>query len=485
MRTSIAIAILTLLSFFLGFIRDASIAAFFGGSWASDILFLALVIPVFLENVLGIALRDSLIPYLQYCRAKGYDNFSDEVARFGKIILLTGIVLLVPLVLFPSVWLGLLAPGWEKEIQSQAETAFIVGTLFIPVLMWSYYQTGTLNVKGYLVFPVWRSVFFNIGAIIAIVFWPDNTKNIIIGMLVGQAIHLLWMQWLMSAPDIMDRPKLKVSDSAGFMTSFMPLLIATSALQINVIAERFFASWLDEGSVSFLSYAYRLTTVPLVLFSFSILTVFYPRLVSKYIENDHTEFNRITLNLFKLCLYLMIPATLFFIYFSVPIIDLFFGRGEFDEDAIKQTSLILSAYSLGLVFLVIGLLGGRILLALGKTKIVMFSSLVTMIITVLLDAVFVSPLGAAGLALAMSIGSVFQAVVLWKVILTSINEKPPYATFFRIAFSTMIVALLFNYWDWFSVIGMLAGGILILLIFNVLLCLTGEKDLRSFILLFR
>ena len=59
---SLVILALTVASFLLGFLRDLFIARSFGLSWEADLIFVALILPLFFENFLGTALRDTMIP---------------------------------------------------------------------------------------------------------------------------------------------------------------------------------------------------------------------------------------------------------------------------------------------------------------------------------------------------------------------------------------------------------------------------------------
>ena len=81
MNTSLIILVLAIASFLLGFLRDLFIAKNFGLSWEADLIFVALILPVFFENFLSLALRDSMIPYLQKLRSQSEALFI-SVARW-------------------------------------------------------------------------------------------------------------------------------------------------------------------------------------------------------------------------------------------------------------------------------------------------------------------------------------------------------------------------------------------------------------------
>ena len=51
MNASLVILALTVASFLLGFLRDLFIAKSFGLSWEADLIFVALILPMFFENL--------------------------------------------------------------------------------------------------------------------------------------------------------------------------------------------------------------------------------------------------------------------------------------------------------------------------------------------------------------------------------------------------------------------------------------------------
>ena len=98
MNVSLVILALTVASFLLGFLRDLFIARSFGLSWEADLIFVALILPLFFENFLGLALRDAMIPYLQKLRSQSQSLF-EAVARwlYWRIMLLGGAACLLAL----------------------------------------------------------------------------------------------------------------------------------------------------------------------------------------------------------------------------------------------------------------------------------------------------------------------------------------------------------------------------------------------------
>src|SRR3974377_2318028 len=78
----------TVTSLLLAIVRDVLIADWFGASVISDVFFFALVIPTLFENVIGISLKDALIPFLTEAKQKGTGVFLPLVRDLQGIILL-------------------------------------------------------------------------------------------------------------------------------------------------------------------------------------------------------------------------------------------------------------------------------------------------------------------------------------------------------------------------------------------------------------
>src|SRR3546814_9462846 len=60
---------------------------------------------------------------------------------------------------------------------------------------------------------------------------------------------------------------LEKGHGSQFGLAFAPVLMAAGAQQACILAERMFASFLEEGSITMLSFAFRIVTIPLTLYA--------------------------------------------------------------------------------------------------------------------------------------------------------------------------------------------------------------------------
>ncbi len=462
MSVSLALAAITGLSFLLGFGRDVLLAREFGGSHAVDALFVALVVPVFIENIFGVALRDAVVPHLQAARRLGEAAYARAVVRLGRRTLALGLLAALALAIAPGMWVRLLAPGWNAEERTLAEGLFGQGALIVVTLVWIYFQSGVMIAENRLLIPAFRPIFFNLGAIAALVLAPGNIAAVLGGMVLGYALQLAWLQsrlgWRGIATAGARFAAPADTDGLRFASGFLPLIGASAALQVNVLAERLFASWLEEGSITLLSYAYRLATVPVVLLTLSLLTATYPTLVARHASADSARFVDLVLGALHATLALLAPAAVFLALFGEPLASLFFERGAFSAADARTTGFLVAGYAVGVPALGLALLASRALLARGEASTILRAALASMVVTVTCDAFLFRPLGALGLALAASIGAVAYAWLTWMPLSRVVGHRPVVVPILRWATSGAVVAAAGSFWPWRGPAGLAAAG---------------------------
>lgn len=472
MRQSAALFFLTFASFLLGFWRDVQIAGSFGRSVVCDAIFLALVVPVFVENILGIALRDALIPHLRaLLKTRTYDL---QVNQLGRMVLIAAIFVTFIFCAIPTFWISALAPGWSGEQAALARQMFLIGALSIGVLIWSYFQAGLLSAEGRLILPGWRSVLFNVGAIGAIYLFPGSGTAVLLGIIAGQVFHLIWMQSAIRWRGL-GRGTNGLRSMSRFLRGFIPLLLASVALQIIVVAERIFASWLEPGSIAALSYAFRMTSAPVILFSFSIIAVLFPALVTQGLETNIGHLPDLLSKGVRLALLCLIPAAVFLSVCSEPVVRIFFERGAFTTYDTSITAQASIAYALGAPAMGLSILGSRAAQALGMNQPLLVAALAAMAVTISLDAILLKPFAATGLALSLAAGANVQAGALWYAVLRRCKVTGISLTLLRWSVSGIVAGgiLFFGTWQGWS--GVVACGVASVILSWGLAWIMGER----------
>jgi putative peptidoglycan lipid II flippase len=194
----------------------------------------------------------------------------------------------------------------------------------------------------------------------------------------------------------------------------IPGLIGTAVYQLNVFIDTIFASFLPSGSVSYLFFADRLMEFPLGIFAIAVGMASLPSL-SQLASSGKVEELKETLSFtFRLVSFISIPAMVGLIALKTPIINLLFQRGLFDYNATVMTAKALLFYSVGLW----AIAGSRTVVpafySLQDTWTPLKIALICLGANVILNSILIYPMKHAGLALATSLSSTLNLILLFR-----------------------------------------------------------------------
>ena len=411
----------------------------------ADSLFVALMLPVFFENLLGVALRDAVIPYLQMAKLRGIAVLRHCVRRFQARAWIGGFAVTSVVAFGASIWLKVLVPGWGPERVDEFVWVFQLASVLIAVQTILYFQAAVFNASGSFVLPMMRTVLLNLGAIVALAISAsvDSVGWVVAGMLLGQLLLLGIMQNKMSAvseinistraPEVQTMPSI-----SGY---FLSLLVVAAAQQACFVLERMLATYMPDGSIAQLSYAFRIGTIPLTLFSFSVLTIIYPAFTSIWLEQKKDDFVRLLQQGSTMTLVFLVPAAVVVTACASNVIALLLQRGAFGAAQTAATAPLLAIYGIGLPAMGLTLFAGRVLVAIHEGRLFAMITVVCSLVIVIVDLVVYKTHGAFGLALGYVLGNWLQALMSLIMVTRRIKSYKPYASLIRWG-----IAALLAYW---------------------------------------
>ena len=185
----------------------------------------------------------------------------------------------------------------------------------------------------------------------------------------------------------------------------MPMVFGAAAYQVNILVGTFLASFLQEGSISYLYYADRLVQFPLGVFAVATATAALP-VLSRQVATGNLDDVKATFGYaFNSVLYVAVPAMVGLIVLRHPIVKLLFQRGEFDAVDAGLTAQALLFYGVGIW----AFSGVRVVIstyyALQDTRTPVKIALISIAVNIILATLLMFPMGYAGIALATSISS--------------------------------------------------------------------------------
>jgi len=277
---------------------------------------------------------------------------------------------------------------------------------------------GILNSRRHFFAPAIAPIFLNISMIVSVFLFYHLFKipvmALALGVLAGGIIQFLFQIPFLLKKGVSFRFNFDVRHPAirriGLL--MVPGLIGTAVYQLNVFIDTIFASFLPEGSVSYLYFADRLLEFPLGIFAMAVGMASLPSL-SELASRGKVEELKETLSFaLRLVSFISIPAMVGLMALRTPIINLLFQRGVFDYSATVMTARALLCYSVGLW----AIAGARTLVpafySLQDTWTPLKISLICLGANVVMNFILIIPLKHAGLALATSLSSVLNLILL-------------------------------------------------------------------------
>ncbi|MBP7949129.1 MAG: murein biosynthesis integral membrane protein MurJ [Verrucomicrobiales bacterium] len=148
-----------------------------------------------------------------------------------------------------------------------------------------------------------------------------------------------------------DRPW-KDEGVAKILKLMWPAVLAGSAVQVNVLLNSIFASFLEEknGPVTWLNYAFRLMQLPLGVFGVAVATVTLPVLARVATDGITPKFREVLGGGNRLVVFLTLPCAVGLFLLAEPVISLLYERGQFHREETLATAAALRWYAVGLVF---------------------------------------------------------------------------------------------------------------------------------------
>jgi putative peptidoglycan lipid II flippase len=422
LKTLAKVGGITLTSRILGFARDTLIARQFGAGMATDAFFVAFKLPNLLRRLFSEgAFAQAFVPMLAGHRHRG-----NEVATRAFIANISGMLglaltlvtalgmLAAPLI----VWL--MAPGFARQPATFGLTVDLLRiTLpYITLISLSSLAGSVLNAWGRFNVPAFTPALLNLTFIVFTLclaghFHPP-VATLAWATCVGGVLQLIYPLWTLRRIGLLVAPRLDLRDNEAWraVVRMLPAIFSVSVAQISLLINSTFASFLPQGSVSWMYYADRLMEFPTGVLGAALGTVLLPSLSRHAAHRDDAAYSELLDWGIRLTLLFALPATLGLALLAAPLTLTLFHYGRFSVHDAAMTQQALIAYAIGLPGLILIKVLAPGFFARGNLRTPVRISLWTLAMTMLCNLLLIVPLRHAGLALSISLAALFNAGLL-------------------------------------------------------------------------
>jgi putative peptidoglycan lipid II flippase len=434
LRAAASVSAMTLLSRITGFVRDTLLAIFFGAGFTMDAFVVAFRIPNLLRRLFAEgAFSQAFVPVLGEYRSRRGDDATRELA--GKVLAVLAaalfVVTLVGVLAAPAV-VYLSASGFASDADKFSLTVTMLRICFPYILFVSLvsFSAGLLNTYGSFKAPAFTPVLLNV-SFIACAIWlaPQLEKPIValawavlLGGVLQLAFQVPFLKRIGMWPRIVWAPR---DEGVMRILKLMgPAALGVSVAQLSLLINTQIASHLGNGPVSWLYYADRLMEFPSAMLGVALGTVILPSLVRHHAAEDPAAYSRLLDWGLRVTIALALPAAVALGLIAVPLLSTLFWHGEFLRHDVMMTRSALVAYSVGLAGIILVKILAPGFYAKQNIRTPVKVALVTLVVTQVMNAIFVPFLGHAALALSISLGACFNAAWLWWLMRRSGAYRP-------------------------------------------------------------
>ena len=246
-----------------------------------------------------------------------------------------------------------IAPGFAPaEFQ---QTVFLT-RLMLPA-QFCFYEGSILSAVQYakerFVIPSLAPILYNIGIILGGVLLSSRigitgfAVGVLAGAICGNFLLQIYGAWRAGA---IFRPNFNLRHPGFwmFLKLSVPIMLALSLSFVDDWIIRWFGSYLQPASITWLSYGKTLMRVPLGLVGQAIGVASFPFLAQLYSEEKFDELNRLLNSTFRALIFLLLPISALTIAQSLPLVYLVFSHTRLHGPDLAATAATLAFFSLGM-----------------------------------------------------------------------------------------------------------------------------------------
>ncbi len=417
---TVVIAVFSLLAKILGLVREAIFAHEFGLGQVVGVYFAAFRIPDFIYNLLILGTFSvAFIPVFSEYMIKDKQRADKLASSIINTTMLMMLVLTVIAYFFIDRLVHAIAPGFsgaDFDLTKKLTKIILLSPLFFTL---SSITSSILNTYKRFVLMSLSPIIYNLCIIFgALVLYPKfGGTGLAWGVVIGALV-----QFIVQVPQVL---RLGFKFSIGidnldlgyrkFWKLYLPRIFSMGTEQVSALVITIFGSFLGTAALANFYYANNLQAVVLGIFGISFAIAVFPLLSDLYNKKDIQGFKDVFAKTVIQILFFVIPASILLLIMRAQIVRLILGAGKgtsFDFEATSIVAQSLGLFAISLFAQSLNPLFNRAFYAMQNTVIPVVIGIFTVVINITLAYILIPKFGIAGMALAFSITSIANLLIL-------------------------------------------------------------------------
>lgn len=452
-KSGISLSLITFASRIMGLLREMTKASFLGTGMLSDAFSVSFMIPnllrrLFAENAVSVAFIPTFKTYLQKGNSPENKQETQDfiTSTFTLVSFLTTCIVVLGMIITPFITtffckapdasVADYASKFEYYLQEFQETTILTRIMFpyLFVISVAAFFQGILN--GHKIFTPsgFTPVLFNgivvLSTYVLSPFTANPARAMAIGTIIGGSVQALF-QWPFvrkTGWKIRFTSLKKTFSNPGtkkVIALIIPTIIGMAAYQLNDTVSTIMAKRVGTGIASSLQFSLRLQELILGIFAVSIGTVILPDLSALANEKKWDDFNKMLIQAIKIMTVISIPVTVYSIINGRELISLLYKYKQFDDKSVELTLGEFRYHIAGLLFIALNRIISPAFYAQQNSKYPALAGIYCFASNIILVLILAKPMGGNGIALALSLASLINTILLFIFMgrMKSINIK--------------------------------------------------------------
>lgn len=405
-------------------------ANFFGATYVVDAYVISYNIGTMVLEGFIAAIATAFIPlFSKKSEEEGEASANLFLSRTNNMLLIITVFVTLLCTVFSRQIVFIFARGWfsDPSMAGAIELAnFYVKVTFGTMVLSSVAGVveAFLRYKNVFISTLLAGFPLNILHIIFIIIaYMFDLKALVFGLFFGNLIRIVIVLSLARKKGYRHEWDFHFSGTVKlvFALSF-PIFLGTTTEQINAFVNRLIASWLPEGSIAALNYSFMLVGIITGVASLVLFSMMYPKMAQAYARDDMERWRFLFSSGIVINIMITVPFSIMGMLYSRAIVRAVYERNAFDSAATEMTVPAFFFYSLGLAFIALIPFLARSYYSIHDTKTPVKIAIASAALNIILNLILVRYLAHGGLALGMSIASMFNVGLLLLFMNRSMGE---------------------------------------------------------------
>lgn len=415
--TAFLLMIITVISKFLGLLRESLLAKYFATGIVADAFNIAMDLPILIFSFVAVGISTGFIPtYKRIEKDEGVLLANKFTSNMGNVSIIIGIVIVIFCEIFAGPLTKLLAYNFPEKSHALATSFLRITYLSLVATSVATVYRGYLYARENYLVPAIQGFILNFFIIVSIILGSKiNIYILPIGLTLGTMVQFIPYFPAVRKTGFKWTPKINWSDKylKSMLYLAIPVIFGVSVSQIGVMIDKNLATFIQSvGGYSTMKYASRLSEFVNGIVVVSIGTVAYTALSESTASRDIRKFKRMILSSMDSMNILVYPASIGLMVYAIPIVNLAFNRGGWTEQDTIITAQTLQCYAFGLVGIAFRDILLKSFYALKDTKTPTINSVYMIFVDLILSLIAAYFIGLPGLALGTSLGAYFGSFTL-------------------------------------------------------------------------